>query len=253
MTTNEAANPTAADPMDPVRAMDARVAMIRSECADLDTTRAIPASVMRALQAAGVYPMLVPKELGGAEIDPVTFLRVVEAASYADGSVGWCVAISGCYGTFGGMLPAEGARRIFAAPATIVVGAFRPTGVATPVDGGYRVTGRWPFASGSTHATWYLGGCTIVRDGKPIMGPTGVPMPRSPRARAHSEPVGHRLPRRGLTPLAMAAVRERAPTIHRSCRQEQTLAGPAPRLDIGIAVCPPSTVKRLLSRQCQSQ
>jgi len=169
MSMSEAAKSTVVDPL---------VAMIRAECADIDTSRAIPTSVMQALRAEGVYRMLVPEEFGGAEVDPVSFLRVVEAASYADGSVGWCAAIHGCYGTFGGMLPAEGARRVFADANTIVAGAFRPTGFATPVDGGFRVTGRWPFASGSTHATWYLGGCTIVRDGKPLIGPTGAPLMR---------------------------------------------------------------------------
>ncbi|HWL85677.1 MAG TPA: acyl-CoA dehydrogenase family protein [Polyangiaceae bacterium] len=178
MSTSEVVNPTAAGPLEPVSAVDALVTMIRAECADIDTTRAIPTSVIQALQAAGIYQMLVPKEFGGAESDPVTFLRVVEAASYADGSVGWCVMISGGYGVFGGMLPAEGARHIFVNPDTMLAGAFRPTGFATPVDGGFRVTGRWPLGSGSTHATWYLGGCAVVRDGKPVKGHTGVPLMR---------------------------------------------------------------------------
>ncbi|WP_394830191.1 acyl-CoA dehydrogenase family protein [Pendulispora rubella] len=178
MTTSEALKSIAGGASEVLRAVEALVPMTRAECADIDVTRAIPVAVVRALQAAGVHRMLVPKDFGGAEIDPVTFLRVVEATAYADGSVGWCVAIGGCYGTFGGMLPAEGARRIFGEPEAIVAGAFRPTGAAIPVDGGFRVTGRWPLASGSTHATWYLGGCTIVRDGKPVVGPTGIPLMR---------------------------------------------------------------------------
>ena len=52
-----------------------------------------------------MFRLLAPVEIGGGEIDPVTFLDVVEAASYADGSVGWCVMIGGCYATFGGLLP----------------------------------------------------------------------------------------------------------------------------------------------------
>jgi alkylation response protein AidB-like acyl-CoA dehydrogenase len=125
-----------------------------------------------------VFRLLSPREIGGAEADPITFLKVVEAASNADGSVGWCVLIGGCYATFAGMLPAEGARAIYGDPATISAGAFRPHGVAREVDGGYVVTGRWPLASGSSHANWYVAGCVIHRDDQPIIGPVGMPLMR---------------------------------------------------------------------------
>jgi alkylation response protein AidB-like acyl-CoA dehydrogenase len=166
------------EPVDPITAAGALTPMIRAECADIDKTRAVPAAVSSALRDAGVFRLLSPREIGGAEVDPVTFLKVVEAASHADGSVGWCVMIGGCYGTFGGMLPAEGARAIYGDPATISAGAFRPDGVAREVDGGFRVTGRWPLASGSSHANWYIAGCVVLRDDQPIIGPAGVPLMR---------------------------------------------------------------------------
>jgi alkylation response protein AidB-like acyl-CoA dehydrogenase len=50
--------------------------------------------------------------------------------------------------------------------------------MAVEVDGGFRVTGRWPLASGSSHANWYVGGCIIQRDGEPVIGPTGGPLVR---------------------------------------------------------------------------
>ena len=56
----------------------------------------------------GVFRLLAPADVGGAEVDPVTFLKVVEAAAHADGSVGWCAMIGGCYAIFGGMLPHRG-------------------------------------------------------------------------------------------------------------------------------------------------
>ncbi len=163
---------------DPVGAVRSLTELIRAECRDLDTTRSVPTTIVRALQEAGVFHLLAPMDLGGGEIDPVTFFDVVEAASYADGSVGWCVMIGGCYATFGGMLPREGALAIYGDQATISAGAFRPDGVAVEVDGGYRVTGRWPLASGSSHANWYVAGCVIVRDGEPVIGPTGAPLVR---------------------------------------------------------------------------
>jgi indole-3-acetate monooxygenase len=163
---------------DPVSGVGSLAELIRAECAEMDATRKVPTPVIRALQDAGVFQLLAPVEVGGSEVDPVTFLNVVEAASRADGSVGWCVMIGGCYATFGGLLPLEGARTIFGDPATISAGAFRPDGVAVEVDGGFRVTGRWPLASGSSHANWYVGGCVVVRNGEPVIGPTGAPLMR---------------------------------------------------------------------------
>ena len=142
---------------------------IRAECQDSDSTRRLPDSVVGVLRDAGVFRRLAPIEIGGAETDPVTFLELVEAASYADGSVGWCTMIGGCYSTFGGLLPPSGARDVYGDPETISAGAFRPDGMAVEADGGYRVSGRWPLASGSSHATWYLGGCVVHRDGRPAL------------------------------------------------------------------------------------
>ncbi len=160
---------------DPVRAVTALVPMIRAGCTDVDTTRRLPASVVEALRKARVFHLLAPAAIGGGELDPLTFWHLVEAASYAEGSVGWCVMIGGCYATFGGMLPPDGARTIYGDPATISAGAFRPDGVAHIVDGGYRVSGRWPLGSGSTHANWFTGGCMVMQDGAPILAPTGAP------------------------------------------------------------------------------
>ena len=100
----------------PVSAVGSLTQMIRQECADVDRTREIPAAVVDALRDAGVFRMLAPRALGGAETDPLSFLRVVEEVSYADGSAGWCTMIGGCYATFGGMLPPQGAREIFGDP-----------------------------------------------------------------------------------------------------------------------------------------
>jgi alkylation response protein AidB-like acyl-CoA dehydrogenase len=151
---------------------------IRAACADLDATRALPADVVRDLRDLGVFRQLTPTEVGGAESDPMRFVELVETASYVDGSVGWCVMIAGCFATLGGLLPPAGARDVFGDPATIVAGSLRPVGQAVEVPGGYRVTGRWPLASGSTHATWFMAGAVVMRDGEPLLQPSGAPRMR---------------------------------------------------------------------------
>jgi alkylation response protein AidB-like acyl-CoA dehydrogenase len=176
MQTQRTGTSTAADRVAAVRTL---TPMIREACAEVDRTRRLPASVVDALRAAGVFRLLAPRALGGAETDPLSFLRVVEEVSYADGSAGWCAMIGGCYATFGGILPPQGAREIFGDSSTIAAGSFRPDkGVAHEVEGGYRVSGRWPLASGSSHAGWYIAGATVLRDGGPITEPDGWPRMR---------------------------------------------------------------------------
>jgi alkylation response protein AidB-like acyl-CoA dehydrogenase len=142
---------------------------LRAEAADLDAARALPPTIIDELRDCGVFRLLAPRELGGAEIEPLTFLQVVEETAYADGSIGWCTMIGGCYSTFAGLLPPEGAREIYGDRRTISAGAFRPSGVARPVQGGFRVSGRWQLGTGSSHADWFLGGCMIAdnADGAP--------------------------------------------------------------------------------------
>ena len=99
---------------------------IRADCSDIDETRAVPKPVIEKLRSAGVFRMLAPREIGGAETDPLAFFDVVEGAAAADGSVGWVAMIGGCYATFGGLLSPAGAAEIFGDPSTITAGAFWP-------------------------------------------------------------------------------------------------------------------------------
>ena len=164
--------------IDARRAIQDRTDELRRGAADVDERRAISPTVSQMLRESGVFNLLAPRSIGGAEVDPLTFFDVVEKASYADGSVGWIVMIGGCYAVFGGMLPAAAAKEIYGNPNTITAGAFRPNGTAVEVDGGYRVTGRWPQGSGACHADWFLGGAVIIRDGQPVIGPSGMPTMR---------------------------------------------------------------------------
>jgi alkylation response protein AidB-like acyl-CoA dehydrogenase len=128
----------------------------------IERDRLLPKAVARALIDAGVFRMLIPCSLGGDELDPLTVCKVVEELSIRDGAVGWCAMIGACNGLFGGLLPRAGAAEIYADRDVVLAGQFRPSGTAVQVDDGYRVTGRWPFASGIMHSRWLMGGCQIV-------------------------------------------------------------------------------------------
>jgi alkylation response protein AidB-like acyl-CoA dehydrogenase len=132
----------------------------------IDRDRKLPAALADEMREAGFFHALLPRDIGGQEADPVTAARIVEEVARGDGSAGWCVMIAAQQCSLAGFLPKEEARLIFG-DGNVVAGTARPIGRAvatqTPAEG-YIVSGRWPFASGSSHATWFGGEC-IVYDG----------------------------------------------------------------------------------------
>ena len=103
--------------------------------------------------------MLIPSTHGGVGADLPSAMRVFETLARADASVGWTVMIGSAAWCDLAGLPRETFDRMFAEPDVIVAGAFNPTGSIAPTDNGYRVTGRWSFASGCEHADWLFGNC----------------------------------------------------------------------------------------------
>lgn len=120
-----------------------------------------------ALYGAGVLAMKAPACLGGGEADPVTQFEVLEAVASVNPSAGWCSMVGATsLGLPGAFLPEAGVKEMFSGsrlPRGAIV--IMPAGVATPVDGGYRVSGRWSFASGIHHAEW-ITACARVPTGE---------------------------------------------------------------------------------------
>ena len=152
---------------------------IRAAADDIERMRRLPLPLVEALARAGLFRLWIPRAFGGEETDPMTLVRVVEEIARVDGAAGWCVAIGGEYGVFGGYLQPEAAREIYGSdPLVVTGGAFRPTGQAVVVDGGYRVTGRWPLGSGCQHSAWIVGGCRVLDGDRLRLGPDGIPVMR---------------------------------------------------------------------------
>ena len=118
----------------------------------------------------------MPLALGGLEVPPLTFYQVVEAVARLDGSTGWCTFIGGGGGLVGAYLAHQTAEEMFGRdPRVIIAGSVAPAGRATVVEGGYRVSERWPYASGSRHCTWLFGCCHVMERDQPRLTATGVP------------------------------------------------------------------------------
>jgi alkylation response protein AidB-like acyl-CoA dehydrogenase len=150
--------------------------ILRASAAESERDRRLSALAVDAMKAAGLYRLCRPKALGGLEADALTALRVLEEVSRIDAAAGWNLQIC-CGGyCFGAWLPEEGGLDLGREPNAIVAGAVAPPGRAIPVEGGYRVTGRWPFASGCNHADWLLGAAFIFDGDEPRKGENGVPL-----------------------------------------------------------------------------
>lgn len=126
---------------------------------EIERQRRLPSELASQLTDAGVFQMYQPRSIGGPEVHPLTAFAVVEELARHDGSVGWCTQVSAAVTVFLASLdPAalpEMVELCEGAPLH-VAGSARPFGKAIKVDGGYRVTGQWNYASGVRHANWFL-------------------------------------------------------------------------------------------------
>lgn len=163
------------------------VPTINARAREIETARRIPPDLLQELIAAGCFRMLVPKTHGGDEIDLLPSIEILETLAAADGSTGWTVMIGCETPLLLALLPRESFDAFYAqGPDVIIGGAFAPQGEARLVAGGYRVTGRWAFASGCQHCSWLLGNCVVTEQGKPCPGPVeGMPELRAMFFRAH--------------------------------------------------------------------
>jgi indole-3-acetate monooxygenase len=143
---------------------------IAQRAGEVEAARRVPRDLLDQLIGAGCFGMLMPRSHGGVGADLAAAMRLFETLARADASVGWTVMIGGAAWVDLAGLPRATFDALFTGAPVIVAGAFNPAGSITPVDGGYRVTGRWGFASGCEHADVLYGNCVEeIVDGAPRM------------------------------------------------------------------------------------
>jgi len=168
---------------------------------DIERRRELPEAIVEALIERGLFRLLLPRALGGAELRPAAYVAVIEEIAKHDASTAWCLGQAcGCTMTSAYLDP-DVAREIFGGKRGIV--AWGPPGPAEAraVPGGYRVTGTWSFASGSHHATWLGAHVAILTpDGTPQLRPDGGPVVRTllfPKASSKFADIWHVVGLRG--------------------------------------------------------
>jgi alkylation response protein AidB-like acyl-CoA dehydrogenase len=168
---------------------------------EIERRRELPEPIVAALIEHGLFRLLLPRALGGAELRPGVYVEVIEEVAKHDASTAWCLGQAcGCTMTSAYLDP-EVAREIFGGKRGIV--AWGPPGPAEAraVPGGYRLSGTWSFASGSHHASWLGAHVPILgADGTPQRRPDGGPVMRTllfPKASARFADIWHVIGLRG--------------------------------------------------------
>jgi alkylation response protein AidB-like acyl-CoA dehydrogenase len=150
-------------------------AALKARAAEIEAARQLPDDIALRFAEAGFYRLCVPETHGGGEVDPLTLSRVIEEIARADGSAAWCVMIGATTGVCMAYLPPATARELCRDPHAIFAGVFAPRGKAIDQGSTYLANGSWQWGSGSPNAHYIMGGCVVVKDGAPVLLPSGVP------------------------------------------------------------------------------
>jgi indole-3-acetate monooxygenase len=152
---------------------------ITARAAEFEAAHRIPTDLVDRLRSIGMFRVFVPRSHGGLELTLPEGLEVITALARLDGSLGWTSMVASGSSLFATLAHRETYDRIYQdGPDVAICGSSQPAGTAEPTANGFRVNGRWPFASGCRHADWIGAVCKIIKDGKPVTDAHGIPMMR---------------------------------------------------------------------------
>lgn len=151
---------------------------------EIDAERQMPAGLAADMADAGFFRLLLPRELGGAELAHPDFLRILEMFAGADASVAWCLNQNNVFSTRSTRMAMSTAREIWGERRGVVTNGPPAAGSkSVPVSGGYQLSGHWNFSSGSDHATWIAALAPVMpENGSGVDG-------RPPQMRLHLMPI----------------------------------------------------------------
>ncbi len=139
------------DPVARARALGPAIAAAADR---IEQSQTIPEPLWSQVIAARIPRLLLPRSVGGDEVEPWVYLRAIEEISRHDGSLGWNLFVANSAALIAPFIPLESAHRIFDDPRAVVAWGPPNEHKAQAVPGGYRISGEWHFASGCRQATW---------------------------------------------------------------------------------------------------
>jgi alkylation response protein AidB-like acyl-CoA dehydrogenase len=153
---------------------------IEAAADEIERTQVIPEPLLTHLHDARLARILLPRSVGGDQMDPWTYLRAIEEISRHDGSVGWNLFVANSAALIAPFIPLDSAKQIFTDPRAWMSWGPPNQHRAKAVPGGYQVSGEWHYASGSRQATWMGAHCAVIEaDGSPRLNRLGRPVIRT--------------------------------------------------------------------------
>jgi 3-hydroxy-9,10-secoandrosta-1,3,5(10)-triene-9,17-dione monooxygenase len=143
------------------------VPVLRENAAWSEENRRLPEDVVESMSEAGMFRLRAPARFGGYETDLNTLVRALTELGRGDGSASWVASIFSISGWISGLFPDDAQEEIFATPDVRVSGILSPSATAKPVDGGYLVSGKWPFNTGVLHAHWNILAAVVMSEQGP--------------------------------------------------------------------------------------
>ena len=169
--------PVKADPVARARAL---APALEAAADEIERTQEIPEPLLGQFHEARLFRMLLPRSVGGDQVEPWTYMRAIEEIARADGSVGWNSFVANSSALIAPYIPIEAARTIYSDPRGLIAWGPPNQHRAIAAPGGYRVTGEWHFASGSRQANWMGAHCQVVEpDGSLRLNRFGRPTVRT--------------------------------------------------------------------------
>jgi alkylation response protein AidB-like acyl-CoA dehydrogenase len=147
-----------------------------ARAAEIDDARGFPQDLYDQLVATGIFYATAPRDYGGVDMPLGLINEAIMLSSRANGSMGWLMMVGTAHGAGIGSFPKPLADELHATmPRARRRGLIAPKGIAIPAEGGYVISGQWPFASGGPNPQIVSANCIVLRDGKPSFSPDGVP------------------------------------------------------------------------------
>jgi resorcinol 4-hydroxylase (FADH2) len=129
---------------------------IESRALATEKAKRVPAETMEALRDAGVFRTMQPKRFGGYEYGPAELAQIGFELGRACGSTGWCGTLAVCFGWKTAFFPLEAQQEVWDNPDNLLAVSYTPSPKVEEVDGGYKISGSWPYASGVDSAAWLI-------------------------------------------------------------------------------------------------
>lgn len=163
-----------------VRRAEQLVPVLRERGREADALRRLPDSTLEELLEAQLFSIVAPRKYNGLEMALDDLLAVAKVIGRGCGSTGWVMSLLGTHNWMGGLFPEQAQEEMFGTRGYVLAPAvFAPSGSARAVAGGYRVSGRWRFGSGSMHSDWCMVSALVEDDADNLVGMRALALPRA--------------------------------------------------------------------------